>query len=249
MICREGINLTLEDMQNMKAYNDELREEIIESMKSKSSDLERFAFVCSKFLNEYEFDYTALRAVNEPDFRRLKNKRFVYKGKSYVGATNKLVDFINNHKRPVCPSLHALKMGTCIYFSREIETLAEEFGVQYEHIERDMLCYDGYEKLKPEERIRKMDHHYSHLFINNETYKVDIAGGLMAMDYSKENKHANDYKHILPEQFVLTRNLNSNPFEEIAKGKKYENDFLENLEVGVVVKNSVKKKGEPGEDD
>ena len=74
MICREGINLTLEDMQNMKAYNDELREEIIESMKSKSSDLERFAFVCSKFLNEYEFDYTALRAVNEPDFRRLKNK-------------------------------------------------------------------------------------------------------------------------------------------------------------------------------
>ena len=158
-------------------------------------------------MKDFEFDYSVLISDDELEDRNQKEKDFIVDGKRYFGKTARAVDFIDGYDYPVCPSIYALKMGTCAYFSREIEYFAKQFGVEYEHRNEVKVCYDGYGQNKGDDRLRPMLHHYTVLTIDGVECKIDIAGAIMARDYVK-NKGAN----LNASDFVLTEDVEGDPF-------------------------------------
>ena len=203
-------------LTRIKLVNDKLREELIEEASKYKSDFDKFSFICSKFLKEYEFDYSVLLSPNEIEGSRVvKTKTFDCDGRKVFGSTLKLVDNGTKYEIAVCPSLHALKMGTCAYFSREIEVLCREFNIPYKHVNEVEVCYDGYDKVKKEDELREMLHHYSIVQLDGEEYKIDIAGALMAMDFKKKYPKID----ISPRDFVLVDKNIENPFNKIYKEK------------------------------
>lgn len=208
--------VNIDTLQHMKKLNDEIREDFIKNASQYSSDFDKFQYIVARFLREYEFDYSVLRSENELDSRPFREKCFVVDGKKYFGQTTKAIDGGNRWEFSVSPSLHALKMGTCAYFSREIELFCKEFKVDYRHINDDIFCYDGHESIRAEDEVRKMSHHYSVLSLDGNEYKVDVAGAIMAIDYKRKYPNSN----IKPEDFVFVDDVGKNPFDDISKNIK-----------------------------
>ena len=197
----------------MKIVNDQARERLIENARSFSSDFDKFSYICSEFLKNYEFDYSLLAPYDEGE-RCFETRKFEYDGGRYYSRSYEHIDPLEKYGMSVSPSLHALKAGTCATFSRELEVFAKEFGVNYKKINKPVMCYDAL--YKKNNGLREMMHYYMVLDLDGEKYKVDVAGALMAMDYKKKNPDA----VINPADFMFSDVEAENPFDNLAQDNK-----------------------------
>jgi len=203
----------------MKKKNDEERELLKKEASKFSSEFDKMQYICQKFLKEYSFDYSVLNSVEE-----LQNKRqpwvrkFDYNGEEYECETWWSEDVDEKYGISLSPSVHALKMGTCSIFSKELKWFCEEFGIKCDIRNMICNCYDGFENENVRPKVREMNHFYVVMNLDGEEYKVDIAGAMMAKDYRKENPNSN----IKPDLFMFVNVGEKNYFDELENNKNLE---------------------------
>lgn len=198
----------------MKKKNDEEREFLKEEASKFSTEFDKMQFICQKFLKEYSFDYSVLNSVEE-----LKNKRqpwvrkFNYNDELYECETWWSEDVDEKYGISLSPSVHALKLGTCSIFSKELKWFCEEFGIKCDIKNKMCNCYDGYESEIVKPKIRQMNHYYVIMNLDGNEYKVDVAGAMMAMDYKKKNPEIK----LDPAEFMFVDKDKENVFDDLVK--------------------------------
>ena len=210
------MNFDFFTLKALKECNDEKRAVLLEEASKQKTEFDKMAFLVKKFLSDYKFDYSVLKAPIEFHDRRQYLMPFEHKGKRYHCASMRAQDPDMKHKLPLTPSLHALNLGTCFSFSTELEWFAKELGIKNKKFNEVVTCYDGYQTVRPENEIREMLHYYMVMNLDGEDYKIDVAGALMAMDYKKKHPET----EISAKDFVFVEPNKKNPFDEILKQNK-----------------------------
>ena len=202
----------LKQQHNMKLLNDQIRGEMLARAESKKSDYDKVASLCNDFLTSYEYDYSVLMPQDGSEKPRMqKEKSFSYNGKTYYSGTVRMIDPDPKHHLALSPSIHALKMGTCASFSRELEWFAKELKLKYEIVDTRAVCYDNFSSRTEKPILRDMLHRYIVLFLDGMKYKIDIAGALMAKDYKRKHPDSK----ISAGDFVLVDEDSKNPFDQL----------------------------------
>jgi len=200
--------------KSMFLLNEQRRAKLRDNASLMSTQFDKIQYICNCFLKDYRFDYSVLISKTETEDRPQEYVTFEWQGGSFMNATVAMVSPDEKHGISLSPSVHALKMGTCAIFSAELEWFAKEFGIKCERIQKVMFCYDDYKKVKSENKIRQMIHHYVVMDLDGSKYKIDVAGALMAMDYNKNNT-----VKINPADFMFVEPDKVNPFLTISKLK------------------------------
>lgn len=201
----------LKQQHYMKLLNDQIREDMLKRAKTKKSDYDKVASLCKDFLT-YEYDYSVLMSQDGSGKPRVqKEKSFSYNGETYYSGTVRMIDPDPKHHLALSPSIHALKMGTCASFSRELEWFARELGLEYEIVDTCTVCYDNFSSRTEKPILRDMLHRYIVLFLDGMKYKIDIAGALMAKDYKSKHQDSK----ISAGDFVLVDKDSKNPFDQL----------------------------------
>ena len=133
-------------LKAMCLKSNEIREGLKREALKCASDAEKMRFITSYFLDGFSFDYSVLREENcELEDRMNYVGTFSYDGRTFysVGFSGMTPD--EKWGIALSPSVHALKMGTCAYFSRELLWFAKELGIECSVVNKLMMCYDGYQ--------------------------------------------------------------------------------------------------------
>lgn len=213
----------------MVAVGAEKRRELLEKLSKHDSDFDKMQELCYEFLKGYDFDYSILSNVLiEPDGRPLEKRTFTHEGEEFEAFSEDCLQADEETGVSLCPSLHALKLGTCKYFTAELEYFAKLLGIKYRKVCRTEICYDGYGFKKKSEgqdfdvgsELKPMIHHYIIMELGGEEYKIDIAGAIMARDFRK----AHPDTKVRPIKFIFVKPESANEFEELFKTKTNDNE-------------------------
>lgn len=224
-------DISYDALKNLKDCNHELRLKLKDEASAFSSEFDKMQYICQKFLTEYEYNYSGLTYINEfYNGRPHKTKTFVHNGKSYKACAINVYNaiFDDGDKKPnetqVFHYVHALKMGVCKSFAQEIEWFAKEFNLKSEVVKCGTIGYDGWVNPKGEYTfpvLTEQEHFYNVVTLDGVEYKIDIAGALMAKDYSKRFPN----RQVSPQQFVMVGKHTKSPF--VAEYQSQGNQFGE----------------------
>lgn len=227
--------MNYQEMRDSYIFNNQRRERLLGFASKKNNNLDKLKYVVDYFLNKlpadeiakidnvpkasilpFEYDYSFLQG-NREQFTRKQTPREYEKGKFAISLSHADNDLrVKPHIR-IYPNVYTVKRGTCIMFASELKRFAVDFGIDCEIVDEFTVCYDHYDGETSEgdayktDRLVEMHHYYNVFNVDGETFKIDIAGALTAMDFNKNHKE----QKINVKDFYFTDKLKNNPFNNI----------------------------------
>lgn len=213
------MEITDETLIAMKDKTKRMHRKLLRETKNLSVK-EKIEHICDYFTKNYKYDYSILNPQNCQPRKPIVKRVPYYKNHYECTTVQKILNVdVDGEKLTLSPSLHLMKLGTCSTFSAEMKYFLTKFGVKYKEINEVSICYDrDYPKTKYG-KIRPMLHYYLVTKFDNELYKIDIAGAIMAKDY---NEKSEDGTRVDFAAMTKTKNPHKSPFEKLFKKQEQE---------------------------
>ncbi len=221
------------DLQQVFMFNNARRQVILDFAHQKPTVYEQLKFVVDYFFNNLSIEETAmLDGVSTEnvmpfiydysyaeDFQTYARDQLgrEYQPGAFCCSLPMAINDDRNRHLNIFPSLYTAKMGTCIMFAHELARIGLDLGFECEIVESIEPFYDNFNGLNTNkepvhtDQITKMRHFYNIITLDGKKYKIDVAGGLSAMQFNVNHPDM----PIDINKFYFSEDLISKPFAGI----------------------------------